>query len=164
MFVNTTKPKTAVPGFACSPIYSSAATLLPYFHAGHRPTNPDVHRAAWNYLKSVIWCDDVVGGWCACSGRGGGGDRGVEGKIIAAKYARENNIPYLSICLGMKIAVIEYARSVLGLENANSTEFDLNTKNPCVIFIPKGSKTHMGGAMRLGSRRTYFQVMDSKAS
>ncbi|CAI9287861.1 unnamed protein product [Lactuca saligna] len=59
---------------------------------------------------------------------------------------------------------IEYARSVLGLENANSTEFDPNTKNPCVIFIPKGSKTHMGGTMRLGSRRTYFQVMDSKAS
>lgn len=81
----------------------------------------------------MIWCDDVVGGWCACSG--GFGDRGVEGKIIAAKYARENNIPYLGICLGMQIAVIEYARSVLGLENANSTEFDPNTKNLCVKFM-----------------------------
>ncbi|CAH1412746.1 unnamed protein product [Lactuca virosa] len=116
--------------------------------------NPDVNRAAWNSLKSA---DGVLV-------PGGFGDRGVEGKIIAAKYARENNIPYLGICLGMQISVIEYARSVLGLENANSTEFDPNTKNPCVIFMPEGSKTHMGGTMRLGSRRTYFQVMDSKAS
>lgn len=68
---------------------------------------------------------------------GGFGDRGVEGKIIAAKYARENKIPYLGICLGMQIAVIEYARSVLGLQNANSTEFDPETKNPCVIFMPE---------------------------
>lgn len=68
---------------------------------------------------------------------GGFGDRGVEGKITAAKYAREKNIPYLGICLGMQIAVIEYARSVLGLKNANSTEFDPNTKNPCVIFMPE---------------------------
>ncbi|KAL8201569.1 hypothetical protein R6Q57_010716 [Mikania cordata] len=89
---------------------------------------------------------------------GGFGDRGVEGKIIAAKYARENNIPYLGICLGMQIVVIEYARSVLGLKNANNTEFDPNTKNPC------GSKTHMGGTMRLGSRRTYFHVTDCKSA
>lgn len=68
---------------------------------------------------------------------GGFGDRGVEGKIIAAKYARENNIPYLGICLGMQTAVIEYARSILGLENANSTEFDPKTKSPCVIFMPE---------------------------
>lgn len=68
---------------------------------------------------------------------GGFGDRGVEGKIIAAKYARENNIPYLGICLGMQIAVIEYARSILGLKKANSTEFDPNTKSPCVIFMPE---------------------------
>lgn len=68
---------------------------------------------------------------------GGFGDRGVDGKIIATKYARENNIPYLGICLGMQVAVIEYARSVLGLKNANSTEFDANTKSPCVIFMPE---------------------------
>ncbi|KAI7742096.1 LOW QUALITY PROTEIN: hypothetical protein M8C21_012352 [Ambrosia artemisiifolia] len=89
--------------------------------------NPDVHREAWNSLKAA---DAVVV-------PGGFGDRGVEGKINAAKYARENNIPYLGICLGMQIAVIEYARSVLGLKNANSTEFDPNTKNPCVIFMPE---------------------------
>ena len=68
---------------------------------------------------------------------GGFGDRGVPGKILAAKYARENRIPYLGICLGMQIAVIEFARSVLGLRDANSTEFDPDTKNPCVIFMPE---------------------------
>lgn len=61
----------------------------------------------------------------------------MEGKILAAKYARENRIPYLGICLGMQIAVIEYARSILGLQDANSTEFDPNTPNPCVIFMPE---------------------------
>lgn len=116
--------------------------------------SPDVNQAAWDSLKSA---DAVLV-------PGGFGDRGVEGKIIAAKYARENNIPYLGICLGMQTAVIEYSRSVLGLQNANSTEFDPNTQNPCVIFMPEGSKTHMGGTMRLGSRRTYFQVADCKAS
>ncbi|KAL4578199.1 hypothetical protein LXL04_014319 [Taraxacum kok-saghyz] len=116
--------------------------------------SPDVHEAAWNSLKAA---EAVVV-------PGGFGDRGVEGKIIAAKYARENNIPYLGICLGMQIAVIEYARSVLGLQNANSTEFDPQTKNPCVIFMPEGSKTHMGGTMRLGSRKTYFHATDCKSA
>lgn len=68
---------------------------------------------------------------------GGFGDRGVEGKILASKYARENNVPFLGICLGMQIAVIEFARSVLNLKDANSTEFDTSTKNPCVIFMPE---------------------------
>ncbi|XP_024971910.1 CTP synthase-like isoform X2 [Cynara cardunculus var. scolymus] len=116
--------------------------------------SPDVNRAAWNSLKAA---DAVVV-------PGGFGDRGVEGKIIAAKYARENNIPYLGICLGMQIAVIDYARSVLDLQNANSTEFDPKTENPCVIFMPEGSKTHMGGTMRLGSRRTYFHATDCKSA
>ncbi|CAI0546159.1 unnamed protein product [Linum tenue] len=95
---------------------------------------------------------------------GGFGDRGVQGKILAAKFARENRIPYLGICLGMQIAVIEFARSVLNMQDANSTEFDTHTKNPCVIFMPEGSKTHMGGTMRLGSRRTYFHVNDCKSA
>lgn len=68
---------------------------------------------------------------------GGFGDRGVQGKILAAKYARENKVPFLGICLGMQIAVIEFARSVLNLHDANSTEFDPDTKNPCVIFMPE---------------------------
>ncbi|CAK9169875.1 unnamed protein product [Ilex paraguariensis] len=116
--------------------------------------NPDAHKIAWNLLKGA---DAVLV-------PGGFGDRGVEGKIIAAKYARENRIPFLGICLGMQIAVIEYARSILGLQDANSAEFDPNTRNPCVVFMPEGSKTHMGGTMRLGSRRTYFQVTDCKSA
>lgn len=68
---------------------------------------------------------------------GGFGDRGVEGKILAAKYARENKMPFLGICLGMQIAVIEFARSLLGLKDANSEEFDPETSNPCVIFMPE---------------------------
>ncbi|XWS62310.1 hypothetical protein CRYUN_Cryun06bG0000200 [Craigia yunnanensis] len=113
----------------------------------------DAYKAAWKLLKSA---DGVLV-------PGGFGDRGVQGKILAAKYARENRIPFLGICLGMQIAVIEFAQSVLGLKDANSTEFDPNTRNPCIIFMPEGSKTHMGGTMRLGSRRTYFQIMDCKS-
>ncbi|KAG2666999.1 hypothetical protein I3760_15G091600 [Carya illinoinensis] len=109
---------------------------------------PDVYKAAWDCLKGA---DGVLV-------PGGFGDRGVQGKILAAKYAREKNVPFLGICLGMQIAVIEFARSVLGLHDANSTEFDPETTNPCVIFMPEGSKTHMGGTMCLGSRRTYFNV------
>ncbi|XP_024020171.1 CTP synthase [Morus notabilis] len=116
--------------------------------------NPDAYKAAWKLLKGA---DGVLV-------PGGFGDRGVQGKILAAKYARENRIPYLGICLGMQIAVIELARSILGLKDANSTEFDPQTKNPCVIFMPEGSKTHMGGTMRLGSRRTFFQTMDCKSA
>ncbi|RYQ88960.1 hypothetical protein Ahy_B09g095847 isoform D [Arachis hypogaea] len=91
---------------------------------------------------------------------GGFGDRGVKGMMLAAKYARENNVPYLGICLGMQISVIEFARSVLGLERANSVEFDAQTPNPVVIFMPEGSRTHMGSTMRLGSRRTLLQTPD----
>ncbi|TXG71417.1 hypothetical protein EZV62_006352 [Acer yangbiense] len=115
---------------------------------------PDVYKAAWELLKGA---DGILV-------PGGFGDRGVQGKIFAAKYARENKVPFLGICLGMQIAVIEFARSILGLCDANSTEFDPKTSNPCVIFMPEGSKTHMGGTMRLGSRRTYFEVADCKSA
>ncbi|XP_049410258.1 uncharacterized protein LOC125873374 isoform X1 [Solanum stenotomum] len=116
--------------------------------------NPENYRSAWKLLKGAN----------AILVPGGFGDRGVEGKILAARYARANRIPFLGICLGMQIAVIEFARSILGLLDANSTEFDHNTQNPCVIFMPEGSKTHMGGTMRLGSRRTYFKVADCKSA
>ncbi|KAK4441815.1 CTP synthase [Sesamum alatum] len=91
---------------------------------------------------------------------GGFGDRGVEGMILATKYARENRVPYLGICLGMQISVIEIARNVLGLERTNSTEFNDQNPNPVVIFMPEGSKTQMGSTMRLGSRKTLFQTPD----
>lgn len=61
----------------------------------------------------------------------------MQGKILAAKYARENKVPFLGICLGMQIAVIEFARSVLNLLDANSTEFNPATTSPCVIFMPE---------------------------
>ncbi|KAK8453268.1 hypothetical protein SEVIR_5G255400v4 [Setaria viridis] len=115
---------------------------------------PEAHKKAWKLLKGA---DGILV-------PGGFGDRGVQGKILAAKYARENNVPYLGICLGMQIAVIEFARSVMKLRGANSTEFDPAATSPCVIFMPEGSKTHMGATMRLGSRRTYFQVTGSKSA
>ena len=94
---------------------------------------------------------------------GGFGSRGIEGKIEAVKNARENNIPYLGICLGMQIAVIEYARNVCGLEGANSTEFDGETAHPVVGLIEewtdqtghveqRDANSDMGGTMRLGAQ------------
>lgn len=84
---------------------------------------------------------------------GGFGDRGIEGKIRAAQYARENHVPYLGLCLGMQIAVIEFARNVLGLKQAHSTEFNATTPDP-VIDLQESQKgvTQVGGSMRLGSQ------------
>ncbi len=92
---------------------------------------------------------------------GGFGNRGVEGKILAIEYARENKVPYLGICLGMQLALVEYARNVLGLEGANSSEFDEETPHPMVYLIDNfldqsgdtQIRTHqspMGGTLRLG--------------
>src|SRR6185295_712231 len=66
---------------------------------------------------------------------GGFGERGVEGKITAAQYARENRVPYLGLCLGMQIATIEFARHVLKLDHAHSTEFDLDTPHPVIALL-----------------------------
>ena len=83
---------------------------------------------------------------------GGFGNRGIEGMIYAAQYARENNVPYLGICLGMQIAVIEYARHVCGIADANSGEFDEYGLNKVIDFMPDQSSTiNMGGTLRLGS-------------
>ena len=93
---------------------------------------------------------------------GGFGDRGIEGKILAANYARTSKTPYLGICLGLQVATIEFCRNVLNLTGANSTEFEDNPQYPAVIFMPEISKTHLGGTMRLGSRPTLWQVDDCK--
>ena len=83
---------------------------------------------------------------------GGFGDRGIEGMITTAKYARENNIPYLGICLGMQIAVIDFARNVCGLKDANSGEFNEQSKNKVIDFLPNQSNTvDKGGTLRLGA-------------
>lgn len=82
---------------------------------------------------------------------GGFGDRGIEGKIAAIRYARENNIPYFGICLGMQLAVVEYARNVLGLADAHSAEFSEGCENPVIHIMPEQSAvTEKGGTMRLG--------------
>jgi CTP synthase len=94
---------------------------------------------------------------------GGFGERGVEGKIMAARYARENKIPYLGICLGMQVALIEYARNVAGLTGANSSEFDPQTPHPVIGLINewldeegrieyRSEDSDLGGTMRLGSQ------------
>ncbi|QMU64463.1 MAG: CTP synthase [Flavobacteriaceae bacterium] len=81
----------------------------------------------------------------------GFGDRGIEGKIKAVQYARENNIPFFGICLGMQMAVIEFSRNILGLHNANSTEMDENTPHPVInLMADQKNMTDKGGTMRLG--------------
>ena len=83
---------------------------------------------------------------------GGFGDRGIEGMILAAKYARENKIPFFGICLGMQCLVIEYARDVCGMAKANSTEFDENTPYPVIYLMPEQMSVEIkGGTMRLGA-------------
>ena len=103
---------------------------------------------------------------------GGFGDRGVEGKITAVRYARENRIPYLGICLGMHVALIEYARNVCGLADANSTEMNAGTPHPIVALITewqnadgsteqRDESSDMGGTMRLGAQPCHIES-DSK--
>ncbi len=90
---------------------------------------------------------------------GGFGDRGIEGKIEAARYARENQVPYLGLCLGMQIATIEFARNVLKLAKAHSTEFDLNTPHPVIAMLDSQTKvTKKGGTMRLGAQACQLVV------
>lgn len=111
---------------------------------------------------------DVLAGLDAILVPGGFGKRGIEGKIAAAKYARENGIPYLGICLGMQVALIEYARDVAGMVGANSTEFDPDTKYPVVALITewkdesgkvekRSDKSDLGGTMRLGGQLCHLQ-------
>jgi len=94
---------------------------------------------------------------------GGFGNRGVEGKVAAARYARENKIPYLGICLGMQVAVIDFARNVAGITSANSSEFDMNTNDPVIGLITewqnengetiiRDNDSDLGGTMRLGGQ------------
>jgi CTP synthase len=83
---------------------------------------------------------------------GGFGERGIEGKIVAARYAREHRVPYLGLCLGMQIATIEFARDVCGLEGANSTEFEPHPTHPVIAILEEQKVvTKKGGTMRLGS-------------
>ncbi|BFZ53474.1 CTP synthase ura7 [Savitreella phatthalungensis] len=117
-------------------------------------TDPKNFHKAWHALCSA---DGVIV-------PGGFGARGTEGMMAAAKWARENKIPYLGVCLGLQIAVIEYARNVMGLAGAHSAELDESTPNPIVLFMPEIDKETMGGNMRLGLRGTHMQPGTEKWS
>ena len=98
-----------------------------------------------NAAETLAGCDGILV-------PGGFGNRGIEGMISTARYARTHNVPYLGICLGMQIAVIEFARSVLGLNDANSGEFDENSNHKVIDFMPdQNSEINKGGTMRLGA-------------
>ncbi len=121
------------------------------------------HAAAGAGVKvRILWIDsetvtqenaaEILGDCDGILVPGGFGSRGTEGMITAARYARENGIPYFGICLGMQIAVIEFARNVLGWRDANSTEFDEKTSHPVIDLMPEQMEiTDKGGTMRLGS-------------
>ena len=117
-----------------------------------KKTDLESYEQAWSLLKAA---DGILV-------PGGFGIRGIEGKIKAAEYARKNSVPYLGVCLGLQVAAIEFCRNVLGLEGANSTEFDEDPPHEAVVFMPEISKTHMGGTMRLGTKPTPFLVDDCK--
>jgi len=121
---------------------------------GELDLSPEKHEEAWRVLKGAHGVL-IPGGF---------GDRGVEGMIAAANYARVNGKPYLGICLGMQVAVIEFARNVLGWKGANSEELVKDCDPKVVVFMPEISKTHMGATMRLGSRKTLFTDKKSVAA
>lgn len=121
------------------------------------------HAGYWNGAKiNIMWTDseqitadnvnDVLNDADGILVPGGFGNRGILGKILAAKYARENDVPYLGICLGMQTAVIEFARNVLGLADADSGEFNSESKNKVIDFLPDQSDAvNKGGTLRLGA-------------
>ncbi|RJO60263.1 CTP synthase [candidate division WS5 bacterium] len=146
-------------------------------------SNEDTYKSVTEALKAafwankkkvkIIWIDSeeieqkgtkLLEGLCGIVIPGGFGNRGTEGKILAAKYARENNIPYLGLCLGMQIAVIEFARNVLAQPSATSGEFDPKSKKQVIHIMPEQRKNmaeaNYGATMRLGA---YPCVLDKKS-
>ncbi|XP_076279347.1 CTP synthase-like [Lasioglossum baleicum] len=109
-------------------------------------SDPVLYHEAWQQLYKS---DGVIV-------PGGFGKRGMLGKMEACKWCRTNDKPFLGICLGLQVAVIEFARNVLGMETANSTEIDPDTDYPLVIEMPEHNPGQMGGTMRVGKRRTRF--------
>lgn len=140
--------------------YKSLSEAL--IHAGiHNDTRVKIHYIDSEELEKAG--ESLLQGYDAILVPGGFGTRGVEGKILATKYARENNVPFLGICLGMQVAIIEFARHCAHLPAANSTEFDLNTPYPVVSLVSqwvtaagdvekRHAKADMGGTMRLGGQ------------
>lgn len=133
-------------------------------HDAYLSVAESLRHAAFSLGKNVDikWIDseeltkeNVADAFAGISGiivPGGFGGRGIEGMILSAKFARENNIPYFGICLGMQIAVIEYARNICGLTDANSGEFDEHCKNKVIDFMPgQSDELEKGGTLRLGA-------------
>src|SRR5438552_14277860 len=111
-----------------------------------------------------LGADKVLHGAAGILVPGGFGERGIEGKILAAQYAREKRIPYLGLCLGMQVATIEFARHVLGLKGAHSTEFDPAAPHPVIALLDEQKKiSKKGGTMRLGSQPCQL-VMGTRAN
>ncbi len=131
-------------------------------HAGvHTGTKVNIHYVESQQLEQEG--ADELAGMDAVLVPGGFGERGVEGKICAVQYARERRVPYLGICLGLQVAVIEYARNVAGLKGAQSTEFDRQTPHPVIALITewqdhegqierRNADSELGGTMRLGAQ------------
>ena len=132
---------------------------------------PDAYLSVTESLKHAGWAHEVdvkirwvdsesvtretvnerLGGLAGIVVPGGFGHRGIEGKVLAARYARQNGVPFLGLCLGLQCAVIEFARDVLGTDDANSTEFDMFTEHPVIDFMPdQRTMQEKGGTMRLG--------------
>ena len=122
-----------------------------------------LRHAGWAHGRSIVirWVDsealtadnykEALGGAAGVLVPGGFGHRGIEGKVLAARYAREHKVPYLGLCLGLQCGVIEFARDVVGAKDANSTEFDLFTNAPVIDFMPDQRELEeKGGTMRLG--------------
>jgi len=132
---------------------SNVDTYLSVFEA--------IKAGAWKHDldADIVWIDaekvehntDLLEGFDGIVVPGGFGARGIEGKIKAAQFARTHKVPYLGLCLGMQVAVIEYARHVAELKNANSTEFDKETIHPVIDILPNQDGMKMGGTMRLGN-------------
>ena len=121
-------------------------------HAGlHNERNINIHWIAAEDLEAG-GVDQLLGSVQGIIVPGGFGKRGLEGMIATASYARSHGVPYLGLCLGMQIMVIEYARNELGISNATSLEIDPNAENPVIAFMPGQEKLHStGGTMRLGA-------------
>lgn len=149
---------------ATTPIKIALVGKYIQLHDAYLSVMEALKHAGWeNHARvSIEWIDsetvtpqsaaDLLSGCDGILVPGGFGDRGIEGKIEAARYAREHNIPYLGICLGMQIAVIEFARHALGLEGANSSEFAPSGKYPVIDLMPdQMGNIPKGGTMRLGA-------------
>jgi CTP synthase len=146
--------------------YKSLSEAL--IHAGvHTGNKVNIHYVDSEEME-VEAALEKLAGMDAILVPGGFGERGVEGKIASARYAREHRIPYLGICLGMQVAVIEFARNVVGLANAHSTEFNRSTPHPVIAQITewlnsdgkletRNENSDLGGTMRLGGQQCYLE-------